>query len=261
MHLKVSPRRKALAFGLLTLVAISLAMAIVAVARYPAFFLQHGARVFLSEPICALLGYVVGIVLVSRSRGPHWDTILKTAVAFGVLTGILEVVNIGIENGIPFSASGPAVALGFMVVVFTLWGVAGFRSAHSLRSVRVGIVAAVSSACICMLIAVAAGFLMQFFLAAPDPASIATWTEYKRSGWTDPHAFVLANTLDSAFTHLVVAPIVATFVGGLGALLARFRSSNAIPSGTRRMWRSYTAQELAGSRAQENERQKKANEH
>jgi len=226
-NLKVSPRRKALAFGLLTLVAISLAMAIVAVARYPAFFLQRGARVFLSEPIFALLVYVVGIVLVSRSRGPYWDAVLKTAIPFGFLTGIIEIVNIGIENGIPFRASGPGVATGFMILVFTLWGVAGFRTARSFRSSGAGVLAAVSSACICMLIAVVAGFAVEFFLAPPDPVGVSTWAEFKRSGWTDPRAFGLANTLDSGFTHLVVAPIVATLFGGLGTLLAQFKSSNA----------------------------------
>jgi len=216
------------AIVLLTLIAVSLGMAAVAVARYPAFFLQSGARVYLFEPIGALVVYAVAIVLVARAHGQYWDAVLKTAILFGFLTGILEVVNIGIENGIPFRA-GPGVAIGFMIVVLTLWGVAGFRTARSLGSAGAGMLAAVSSACICMLIAVVVGFAVQFFLAPPDSAGVSTWAEYKRSGWTDPRAFGLANTLDSGFTHLVVAPIVATLFGGLGTLLARFKRSNAIP--------------------------------
>ena len=76
-----------------------------------------------------------------------------------------------------------------------------------------------------MLIGVAAGFVIEFFAARPDPAYVATWGEFKRSGWTDARAFGLANTLDSAFTHLVIAPIVALVVGGLGSLLARIAHS------------------------------------
>src|SRR5258708_36327286 len=77
------------------------------------------------------------------------------------------------------------------------------------------------SAGICMLIAVAAGFAIEFFIAPPDPAVVSMWAEYRRSDWTDPHAFGLANALDSGFTHLFVAPIVAMVFGGIGSLLAR----------------------------------------
>ena len=73
-----------------------------------------------------------------------------------------------------------------------------------------------------MLIAVAAGFLIEFFVAPPDPATVSMWAEYRRSGWTDAHAFGLANTLDSACTHLVIAPIVAMVFGSIGSLLAGF---------------------------------------
>jgi hypothetical protein len=221
---------RALAFGLLSLIAMTVGLAAMAVARYPAFFSQPTARLYLFEPICALLIYAVGIVLVSRTHGAYWNAMLKTAFVFGVLSGILEIVNIGIENGIPFPVPGPGVALGFMVVVFTLWGVAGFRTARSLGSAGAGMLSAISSACICMLIAAAAGFAVQFFLAPPDPASIATWAEYQRSGWTDPRAFGIANTLESGFTHLVIAPIVATLFGSLGSFLARLKGSKTVSS-------------------------------
>ena len=217
--------RGALGFGLLALIVANLAMAAIAVGRYPAFFAQRGARLFLLEPISVLLVYAVGVVVVARTRGPYWDAILKTAIAFGAFTGILEVVNIGIENGIPFGVPGSVLPISSMAIVFTLWGIAGFRTARSLGSVGAGILAAVSSACICMLIAVAAGFAVQFFLAPPDPSIISTWAEYKRSGWTDARAFGIANTLDSGFTHLVVAPVVATLFGSVGTALGRLKKS------------------------------------
>lgn len=76
-----------------------------------------------------------------------------------------------------------------------------------------------------MLIAVTGGFVVEFFVSPPEPAYVATWAEFKRSGWTDARAFALANTLESAFIHLVVAPFVALFTGGLGCLLAQFGMS------------------------------------
>ena len=114
-----------------------------------------------------------------------------------------------------------------MLINFTIWGIAGFRTARSLRSTRAGLLVAVTSAGICLLIAVAAGFLVQFLLAPPEPAYISTWAEYQRSGWTDPRAFAAANTLDSAFTHLIVAPVVALLFGGLATFVARSQETAA----------------------------------
>jgi len=222
-------RRAFLVFALLASVAINLVMAALGVARYPAFFSQHGAHTFVLKPVCALLTYAVVIVFIARRHGPYWDSILRAAMLFGGLTGTIEVINVGIENGIPFAVRGPVAGIGFMLTAFTIWGIAGFRTARSLRSTRAGLLVAVSSASICMLIAVAAGFIVQFLLAPPDPAYVSTWAEFQRSGWTDARAFGVANTLDSGFTHLVVAPIVALFFGGLASLAARFTSTRVSP--------------------------------
>jgi hypothetical protein len=80
-----------------------------------------------------------------------------------------------------------------------------------------------------MLIAVAAGFIVQFLLAPPEPAYVSTWAEFQRSGWTDARTFGVANTLDSGFTHLVIAPIVALFFGGLASFVAQFTSTRVSP--------------------------------
>jgi hypothetical protein len=222
-------RRAFLVFAVLAFVAVNLRMAAVGVARCPAFFSQHGAHTFVLKPVCALLAYGVAVVFIARRDGPYWDWILKAALVFGGLTGTIEVINVGIENGIPFVAHGPVVPIGFMLTTFTIWGIAGFRTARSLKSTRAGLLASVFSAGICMLIAVAAGFIVQFLLAPPEPAHVSTWAEFQRSGWTDARAFGVANTLDSAFTHLVIAPIVALFSGGLASFAAQFTSTRVSP--------------------------------
>jgi len=222
-------RRAFLAFVLLAFVAINLGMATLVVVRSPAFFSQHGAHAFVLEPVCALLAYAVAIVFIARKHGPYWDSILRAATVFGGLTGTIEIIDVGIENGIPFAIRGSVVPLGFMLITFTIWGIAAFRTARSLRSIRAGLLVAVFSAGICMLITVAAGFIVQFLLAPPDPAYISTWAEFRRSGWTDARAFGVANTLDSGFTHLAVAPIVALVFGWLASFLAQFTSTRISP--------------------------------
>jgi hypothetical protein len=221
--------RGAFAFVLLGLIVINLGMIAIGVARYPALFFQSGARTFVVEPISVLVAYAIAVVCIARTHGTYWDGILRTAIIFGLLAGTFEIINIGIENGIPFAVRGPVLQIAFMLSIFTSWGIAGFRTARSLSSIRAGLLAAVCSAGICMLIAVAAGFLIQFFLVPPKSEYVSTWSEFKRSGWTDPHAFEVANTLDSGFTHLIIAPVVALIFGGVASLLARFTLSRTAP--------------------------------
>jgi hypothetical protein len=138
--------------------------------------------------------------------------------------GILDVLNIAVENGIPIALHIPALTIAVMLTLFGSCAVAGFRTTRALGSTGAGVFAAVASAGFCMLVAVAGGFATQFFIHPPEPAYVSTWAEFKRSGWTDPRAFGLANTLDSALTHLVIAPNVALVFGGGASLLAQLRS-------------------------------------
>lgn len=210
---------------LMSLIISALGMIAASVAQYPPLLSQPRARTFVWEPACALIAYAVPIALIGRARSAYWFPILRNAIHFGILTGVLEILNLVIENGFLFGLRSAALQLGFMLLVFALWGVAAWRVAGELKSIRAGLFAAVSSAGICMLIGVPAGFMLEFFLAPPNSAYVSTWAEFKRSGWTDAHAFGIANTLDSGFTHLVMAPVVALLFGFLGALLARFTRS------------------------------------
>ena len=211
---------------LLAVVVIDIAMAVIGVARCPAFFSQNGARTFVLEPVLALLVYAGALFLLRKTC----HLFFRGAILFGVITGIIEVINVGLENGIPLALRGPFIPIGFMLTIFTLWGIAAFRITRALKSARAGTIVAVSSAGICMLIAVTAGFIVQFFVSPPEPTLVSSWAEFKRSGWTDARAFAVANTLESAFTHLVIAPVIALFWGGLGSLLAQLRLSRAAPA-------------------------------
>jgi len=162
-----------------------------------------------------------------RMHGANSEIVLRNAALFGTATGVIEIANIAIEQGIPFAVRGPALQITVMLLIFAVWGFAGFRISKLLCSVRSGILTSVFSAGICMLIAVAAGFAIEFFLVPPRPDYVATWGEFQRSGWTDARAFGIANALDSGSSHLVIAPIVALVFGGAASWLARFKTSGA----------------------------------
>jgi hypothetical protein len=154
---------------------MDIALVAVGVARSPAFFTQSEARAFALEPVFALLGYALAIVFLARTHSPYGDPPLGGVIVFGVMTGMIEILNVGVENGIPFAVHGPFLPTGSMFIIFTLWGIAGFRAARSQRSTRAGLLVAVCSAGICMLIAVTAGFIVQFFVSPPDAAYVSTW--------------------------------------------------------------------------------------
>lgn len=72
------------------------------------------------------------------------------------------------------------------------------------------------------------GFTLSYVALPRLQHILATSPEYTRSHWTDVHAFAIANKFDSAFSHLLVAVIIAGILGTLGsfmgAAVARHRS-------------------------------------
>ena len=146
-----------MAWVLIPLIAGIAATAGVAIRRCPAFLVQPGARAHLWNLFGILLVYLALIVTSAKVWRADWDWILRVAVTFGLLTAAVEFIGIGIENGIFFTVRGPFLQIGFMVLTFTLWGVAGFRGARTGCSFRGGLAAAIGSAAVCMLFAVAGG--------------------------------------------------------------------------------------------------------
>jgi len=220
-------RQTYLGVALFSLISLNAGMAVHTIARYPELFKQHSASVYVLEFYGILFLYAVLTVHLVRVRGGAWNTILTNATIFGVITGALEMINVGLENTASAAAHGPTLSIGFMAIVFSLWGIGGARTVGSGNSIRAGMATAILSSGICMLLAVTAGFWIELFIAPPDPASVSMWPEYRRSGWTDARAFGLANTLDSAFTHLIIAPFVAMVCGGIGSLLAFVRPASS----------------------------------
>jgi hypothetical protein len=206
--------------GLPALLVLDLLVAAAGVHRFPQVWGQRGFVRFALEPVCALACYGVALVILGRRRGANWETARRVALRFGVGAGILEILDIVLENFAP-ALHGAAVAVGFMLVVFLLWGVAAWDAGRGTGSLPMGVATAAMAAGICMLIGVGAGFTVELFLAPPDAGIVARWAEFQRSGWTDARVFAVANTLESGFTHLVVGPVAALLLGTGGAAIAR----------------------------------------
>jgi hypothetical protein len=50
-------------------------------------------------------------------------------------------------------------------------------------------------------------------------AVVSTCLEFRSSGWTDATAFGIANTLDFAFSHMLVGPLVGARTGGIAGVV------------------------------------------
>ncbi len=111
------------------------------------------------------------------------------------------------------------VFTGVMLATFAMWGIAGFVAAGTTRHVVSGMTAGGWSAMICMLITVLVGFTLMCF-GAPRSEYVSTWSEFQSSGWNDPRAFSIANTLEAGLTHLVPGPAIGLIVGAVGGCLS-----------------------------------------
>jgi hypothetical protein len=104
-----------------------------------------------------------------------------------------------------------------MLLLFLLFGIAGFAGCRRARAFWPGVAAAIWGAMVAILIAVTFGFLL-INIALPQLARDEIGDpDYARSGWTDPRAFAIASTFDNGFTHMTEAPIIAAVLGSLGS--------------------------------------------
>jgi hypothetical protein len=220
-------------FTLVFTTILSLAMMGIRVSSYPSMLRLPGATAFVVEVVGLLLLY--GAVLFWGSGSVPYKLLLR-GTTIGLIAASVQIIHLVCERFVSFSGRwNGAVTLAFMLTTFILWGVTGFIAARSGQATPTSIWLAVWSAVVTMTIVVAAGFALEFFLSPTPPESMLSWPEFKRSGWTDVRAFAIANTLDAAFSHLLIGPVVAAIVGTAGSLLGRasrgFPKHRAAPSG------------------------------
>jgi hypothetical protein len=206
-------------FTLVFLTLLSQTMMGIRVSSYPFMLLLPGGTAYVVEVAGLLLLYSAVLFRGARSMAPK---LLRRGTTIGLIAALAQVVHLVCERFVSFSGRwNGAMSIAFMLATFLLWGVTGFVAARSGQSTSTGIWLAIWSAVVTMTVVVTAGFALEFFLAPWPPESMLSWGEFKRSGWTDIHAFAIANTLEAAFSHLLIGPVVAVVFGTGGSLLGR----------------------------------------
>lgn len=220
----------AIRLALLTAIAACVAMIAVKVLLYRPLLAQPGGPAFVLATIGLLILYAICILWATRRDG--WRrTSLLVATPLGLAGGAIQLVHLTQEELWDLGRVGNAVSgFGLLLCTFLLWGLAGYRTARITGAVQSSAMAGLWGAIVTVSMLVSFGFALEFFAMMPKPEYVATWGEFKRSGWTDIRAFTTANTLDSALSHLIVGPVVGAIVGAIAGCFTVIRSGRTDPS-------------------------------
>jgi len=207
--------------ALLTLIGLNITLMALNIALYPAFFTQPNALFYLLESLASLIVYAVIAFLTTGRISSQADVASRIGLLFGLLTGCLWLVNLTLETFTNISGGAGILATApFLLGGFLLWGVAGVVAAWRTSSIGSGMLAAVWSALLCALLTVAYGWTLPLVAQARLQEGLVNDPDFLRSRWTDLHAFVLANSFDSGFSHLLGALIIGLTLGAIGAVAA-----------------------------------------
>jgi hypothetical protein len=198
--------------------------------RYP-LILQEGGFLSITVPVFMLLLYGIVAVWFTQPSSQYHSIALRYGTIFGLVIGLLFLINIFAENFINMSNQSMTTStFGFMFIMFVIFAFAGWSGAKNSGQVREGIFTSVWGAMIGALMALLFGFVINFLFTHRLEQNLQASAEYFRSGISDLETFTFYNTLDSTSSHLMEVPIIAALFGTIGSLigigLTRFREKN-----------------------------------
>ena len=182
--------------------------------------IREGGLTGVLVPTFLLLLYTAGGVRAGRQSEGAAHTALRQGAGAGLIIGTVFVMHMTVENFVDTSQQVSTITtLGVMGLVFLLFGATAFRAAQATGSLPLGILASAWGAMIGIVITCLFGFLIT--LAFMPRMEHVLHGEYVRSGLHDLKAFVVQNTLESASSHLIEAPLLATVFGFVGGLIGK----------------------------------------
>jgi len=186
---------------------------------------KPGGTRYLLAPLAAFMVYAAAVSTTARWNGrPRLTVAVRVGVIAGMPSGAMWIASLTVEtfaglSGWPSIAATAPLLLG----AFVLWSAAAAVAARRTGSLAAGMLAAIAAAMVCVTATIAFGFALAYLALPTLQQNINGSPGYLASHWGDLHAFAIANTLDAAFQHLALAPIIATLTGSLGALAATSR--------------------------------------
>jgi hypothetical protein len=166
--------------------------------------------------IAAIGAYLVAVTALTRVTPPWLGLLRRIALRFGLITGAMWATSLIVEtyaglSGWPsIAATGPLLIGGFV-----LFGVSGAVGYGRTGNKRVGVLTATATSLICVTATITIGLTQTWFALDTLARNLDGSPEYLASGWHDLPAFAIANTLDAAATHTLLAPTIAAIAAAL----------------------------------------------
>jgi thiamine transporter ThiT len=206
-----------LAWLLLLGVIADLALILYGLSRFSVVREEHASVAV--YPILLLAIYFGVAIAVMMGGGKDREMAIKIGTSAGLFCGLVLALTIAVEHFVTLRQPGSTVvAIGSMILVFSLFGVAGYVGAAKAERMAAGVMAAVWAAMLAIVITCFAGFTFNFMCLDKWVRDLAP--AFLRSGMSSPQAFTFVNSLENATSHLFVAPFVALITGSLGSAVA-----------------------------------------
>jgi hypothetical protein len=205
---------------LLLVIGLNLLLIAGQVVLYSPLWSQPGALTYLLEPVVLLLIYAVIAVWVTAAPTSDRSRALLCGSVMGLVTGTLWIINLALETFADLSRLGLLATAPFLLGSFVLWSAVGFRTAQRTGLLSSGVLAAIWSAMICVLMTIGFGLLLTYTSLPRLERQLVTDPDFLRSHWWDLHAFAIANSFDSAFSHLLGGLLIGTIMGVAGGALS-----------------------------------------
>jgi len=205
---------------LLSVIAASTVMAIIATLMYPPLLTMPNSTSYILKLVIMLLFYGI---LVLRATSPATDqTILRVGTLFGLAACILEIVHILVENFGHLNARTETISTGiFMAGLFILFALSGYVVTRDKGNIASGMWCGSWSAVVCMLIVITYGLSQLFWSFETMEKHNVGNPDFIRTGWSDLHAFVIADIFEAGFKILFVGLVAGMIFGCCGAVAAK----------------------------------------
>jgi hypothetical protein len=189
--------------------------------HYPRI-LREGGFASVALPLALLLFYAGAVVWGTYRPSYARSVALSDGTLVGLVIGLIFIADIAVENFITMNSQFSTLStFSFMILIFLGFAGAGGRSAMHTGQVSLGVIASVWSALVSVLIALLFGFVVNFLFPRQLEQNLQASAEFVRSGIHDLATFTFYNTLDSASSHLLEAPLIATICGAIGSLIGK----------------------------------------
>lgn len=176
-------------------------------------------------PLVILLVYALLAWFIVPVLDRRYPRIIKPALLYGSVAGVIFAGEIILEY---ILLSSDNTNFGYVEYggVFFVWFLSALMAAVASKSLRQGILSAVTAAVIASVIWNAALLLtLHAFQGTSQQAAVwlseGEYQDFARSGLKDFHTFTVEDMMGATFYHLLLGPVIAAIIGTAGGLMGK----------------------------------------